>query len=113
MSQRPYQVSTALFNSPFSGPSLQFNEGTDPNFKSVRLKDALNSADIERRKLQEEVAAREKAAELKREERLAKIRWMQEMPDNVAAGTGKCHGSRCTDKSSYRSRFIILTHLFF
>jgi len=81
------KVSTALFNSPFSGPSLQFKEGTDPNFKSVRLSDALNAADIERKKVEEEAQARERAAEIKREERLAKIRWMKDMPDNVAAGT--------------------------
>jgi hypothetical protein len=83
------QVSTALFNSPFSGPSLQYTGGTDPNNKNyVKLKDALNSADIERRKQQEEAAERERAAELKREERLAKIKYMQDMPDTKAAGTG-------------------------
>jgi len=82
------RASTALFNSPFSGPSLQYTGGTDPNNKNyVKLKDALNSADIERRKQQEEAAARERAAELKREERLAKIKYMQDMPDTKAAGT--------------------------
>lgn len=84
------QVSTALFNSPFSGPSLQYTGGTDPNNKNyVKLKDALNSADIERRKLQEEAAARERANEVKREERLAKIKYMKDMPDTKAAGTGE------------------------
>ena len=57
----------------------------------MKLKDALNSADIERRKLKEEAEARERANELQREERLAKIKYMKEMPGTKAAGTGMCY----------------------
>ena len=92
MSHFTCQVSTALFNSPFSGPSLQYNVGTDANNKNyVKLKDALNSADIERKKMAEEAEERERANQRKREERLAKIKYMQDMPDSKPAGTGKCN----------------------
>jgi probable Rubsico expression protein CbbX len=47
----------------------------------------LNEADIERRKAAEEAAARERAAEIRREERLKKIAYMRDMPDNQPAGT--------------------------
>lgn len=79
---------TALFNSPFDGPSLQYTGGTDPNNSNyVKLSDALNSADTERRKAQEEALARERAAEIRREERERKIKYMQDMPENQPAGT--------------------------
>jgi hypothetical protein len=55
----------------------------------VRLRDRLNEADIERRKDEEEAMARERAAEMRREARLAKIKYMTDMPDNTPAGTGK------------------------
>jgi probable Rubsico expression protein CbbX len=51
------------------------------------LKDALQEADTERRKAREEAEARERAAELRREERLRKIAYLNEMPDDKPAGT--------------------------
>jgi probable Rubsico expression protein CbbX len=80
--------STALFSSPFAGPSLQYTGGSDPNNKNyVKLSEALNAADTERRKAQEEAEARERAAEMRREERIRKIKYLQEMPDDQPAGT--------------------------
>jgi len=73
---------------PFGGPSLQYTGGTDPNNKNyVKLRDALSEADTERRKAKEAAEARERAAELRREERLNKIKYMTEMPDSKPAGT--------------------------
>jgi len=61
----------------------------DPNAKTVRLRERLNEADTERRKDEEAALARERAAEIRREERLKKIAYMKNMPDNQPAGTGK------------------------
>lgn len=61
----------------------------DPNAKTVRLRDKLNEADTERRKEQDAAEQRERAAEIKREERLRKIAYMAEMPDDTPAGTGE------------------------
>lgn len=71
-----------------SSKSLDFTGGEDPNAKTVRLRDRLNEAEVERRKAEEEAEARERAAEIRREERLAKIKYMEEMPDDTPAGTG-------------------------
>jgi len=60
----------------------------DPNFKTARLRDRLNEADTERRKAEEEALARERASEIRREERLKKIAYMNDMPDSTPAGTG-------------------------
>lgn len=80
--------STALFSSPFAGPSLEYTGGDDPNNANyVKLSEALNAADTERRKAEEEALARERAAEIRREERLRKIQYLQDMPDNQPAGT--------------------------
>ena len=49
----------------------------------------MNEADTERRKAEDEALARERAAEIRREERLKKIAYMQDMPDSTPAGTGK------------------------
>jgi hypothetical protein len=61
----------------------------DPNAKTVRLRDRLQEADTERRKDQDAADQRERAAEIKRDERLKKIAYMQNMPDDTPAGTGK------------------------
>lgn len=61
---------------------------SDPSSKTVRLRDRLNEADTERRKAEEEAEARERAAEIRREERMKKIAYMEEMPDDQPAGTG-------------------------
>lgn len=68
---------------------MDFTGGEDPNAKTVRLRDRLNEADTERRKSEEEALARERAAEMRREERLKKIQYMTDMPDDTPAGTGK------------------------
>jgi hypothetical protein len=73
----------------FGGKSLEWggNEN-DPNSKTVRLRDRLNEADTERRKDEEAADQRERAAEIRREVRMAKIKYMSDMPDNQPAGTG-------------------------
>jgi len=83
------RASTQLFSSAFSGPSLQYVGGSDTaNDKNYgRLSEKLNEADIERRKAQDAADQRERAAEIRREERLAKIKYMEEMPDSTPAGT--------------------------
>lgn len=74
----------------FGTKSLEFkgNEGDD-SFKTVRLRDRLNEADTERRKDQEAADQRERAAEIRREQRLKKIAYMKDMPDATPVGTGK------------------------
>eukprot|EP00536_Pseudo-nitzschia_multiseries_P001684 jgi/Psemu1/234917/estExt_Genewise1.C_210194 len=86
-------TSTKLFEADanqnvFGTKSLDFqgNEGDD-SFKTVRLRDRLNEADTERRKEEDAAAQRERAAEIRREERLAKIAYMENMPDATPAGT--------------------------
>jgi hypothetical protein len=73
----------------FGGASLEWggNEN-DPNSKTVRLRDRLNEADTERRKDEEAALRRERAAEIRREERQRKIKYMMDMPDSQPAGTG-------------------------
>ena len=82
----PNQNPFAGFN---TGPTLDFqgNE-SDPSAKTVRLRERLNEADTDRRKEEEEAIRRERAAEFRREERLRKIEYMRNMPDNTPAGTG-------------------------
>eukprot|EP00567_Pseudictyota_dubia_P007332 CAMPEP_0197435000 /NCGR_PEP_ID=MMETSP1175-20131217/2654_1 /TAXON_ID=1003142 /ORGANISM="Triceratium dubium, Strain CCMP147" /LENGTH=412 /DNA_ID=CAMNT_0042963913 /DNA_START=124 /DNA_END=1362 /DNA_ORIENTATION=- len=86
------RTSSALFNNPGdfgTGPSLDYKGGTDPNDEKNygRLRDKLQEADTERRKDREAAEARERAAEIKREERLKKIAYMNDMPDSQPAGT--------------------------
>jgi hypothetical protein len=72
------------------GKSLEWGGNVnDPNAKVVRLRDRLNEADVERRKDEEAALARERASEIRREERLKKIAYMQGMPDSTPAGTGE------------------------
>jgi len=74
--------------SPFAGPSLEYKGGDDPNAKNYgQLGDRLNTADIERRKAQDAADQRERAAEIRREERQKKIDYMNDMPDDREAGT--------------------------
>jgi len=75
---------------PFGTKSLEWGGNVnDPNAKTVRLRDRLQEADTERRKESEEAEKRERAAEIRREERQKKIDYMNSMPDNTPAGTGK------------------------
>jgi len=72
----------------FGGPSLEYKGGDDPNNKNYgKLRDRLNEADIERRKAEDAARERERAAEIRREQRLKKIKYMNDMPDDQAAGT--------------------------
>ena len=75
---------------PFGGKSLEFQGNEeDDSFKTVRLRDRLNEADTERRKEEDAALLRERAAEIAREERLEKIAYMENMPDETPAGTGE------------------------
>mmetsp|Transcript_12587 Transcript_12587/g.20988 ORF Transcript_12587/g.20988 Transcript_12587/m.20988 type:complete len:451 (-) Transcript_12587:63-1415(-) len=73
---------------PFGAKSLEYTGGDDPNNSNYgRLTDALNEADTERRKEKEAADQRERAAEIRKEERMRKIAYMEEMPDSTPAGT--------------------------
>jgi len=87
---------TALFSDPNqnpfaafgSGASLEYQGGDDPNNANyVKLTDALQEADTERRKAKDEADKRERAAEIRREERMRKIAYMENMPDSTPVGT--------------------------
>ena len=73
------------------GKSLEYTGGSDVandgNYR--RLGDALQEADTERRKAREEAELRERAAEIRREERERKIAYMAAMPEDQPAGTGE------------------------
>mmetsp|Transcript_11956 Transcript_11956/g.17545 ORF Transcript_11956/g.17545 Transcript_11956/m.17545 type:complete len:413 (+) Transcript_11956:141-1379(+) len=86
------RVSSELFQAgnpnPLGGKSLEYTGGDDPNSSNYKqLADALNDADSERRKEKEAADQRERAAEIRREERMRKIAYMEEMPDDTPAGT--------------------------
>lgn len=87
---QPPAPAPAAVNNPggFGGASLEWGgNDNDPNAKTVRLRDRLNEADTERRKDEEAAIARERAAEIRREVRMAKIKYMTDMPDSQPAGT--------------------------
>jgi len=78
-----------MSDNPFGGKSLEYkgSEG-DPgagNYK--KLSQALDEADTERRKDAEAAKARDRAQEIRREERQKKIDYMVNMPDDRPAGT--------------------------
>ena len=98
------QAPTLLQNqgnpNPFgTSESIQYDEegaeAKDSGANYGRLRDKLNEADVERRKIEEEAKNRERAAEMKREERLKKIAYMREMPEDTPAGTGEFHYVYC------------------
>jgi len=69
------------------GPSLQW-DGTDTTTSGAKkLSQALEDADIDRKKAVEEAERRSKWQELAREEKLKKIAFMKEMPDDTPAGS--------------------------
>ncbi|KAJ8601250.1 hypothetical protein CTAYLR_003259 [Chrysophaeum taylorii] len=69
------------------GPSLQWG-GTDTTTSGARkLTEALEEADIERKKAVEEAERRAKWQELEREEKRRKVEYMKNMPDNTPAGS--------------------------
>ena len=86
----PAPAATAGNPNPFGTKSLDYVGGTDTNDANYRkLSDRLQEADTERRKAREEAEARERAAEIRREERARKVKYMRDMPDSQPAGTGK------------------------
>ena len=102
------QAPTLLQNqgnpNPFgTGESIQYDEGgaeaKDSGANYGRLRDKLNEADVERRKIEEEAKNRERAAEMKREERLKKIAYMRDMPEDTPAGTGEFRCLCCKNNS--------------
>lgn len=83
----PAELDTATAN--FGGPSLEWGGNVnDPNAKTIRLRDRLQEADTERRKDEEEADRRERASEIRREVRMKKIKYLEDMPDSQPAGTG-------------------------
>ncbi|GMI36813.1 hypothetical protein TrCOL_g6995 [Triparma columacea] len=75
---------------PFGTKSLEYEGGSDPNnanFKKGNLEERLQEADTERRKAREAAQARERAAEIAREQRRAKIEFMTSMDDDKPAGS--------------------------
>ena len=64
-----------------------YGDQEDSKLNRVRFNDALNDADIEHRKLKDEADKRACAAEIKREELLAKIKHMEDMPNETPTGT--------------------------
>eukprot|EP00520_Triparma_pacifica_P012579 CAMPEP_0118632842 /NCGR_PEP_ID=MMETSP0785-20121206/669_1 /TAXON_ID=91992 /ORGANISM="Bolidomonas pacifica, Strain CCMP 1866" /LENGTH=378 /DNA_ID=CAMNT_0006523657 /DNA_START=138 /DNA_END=1274 /DNA_ORIENTATION=- len=77
---------------PFGTKSLEWkgDESDDPNnanFKKGNLESRLQEADTERRKAREAAEARDRAAEIAREQRQAKIDFMTNMDDDKPAGS--------------------------
>ncbi|KAG5180981.1 cbbx protein [Tribonema minus] len=73
-----------------TGKSLEYDPDKykDPNAGNYRrLSDSLANADVEAKKAAEEMDKRERAAEIRRDERLAKINFMKEMDDELEVGT--------------------------
>ncbi|CAM9680717.1 unnamed protein product [Ectocarpus fasciculatus] len=74
-----------------SGPSLQYNPekyGDEKNAGNYRkLSEALEAADVEARLAEEAADQRARAGEIRREQRMAKIKFMEEMPDSTQVGT--------------------------
>ena len=116
--QNPFGAYAAAHAAPGTAPveapkSLEWNGNVDdPNAKVIRLRDRLNEADTERRKDEEAALARERAAEIRREERLRKIAYMQSMPDNEPAGTGKWPKNKSGTRKSMNA-LLLLTPFFF
>ncbi|CAM9316845.1 unnamed protein product [Ectocarpus sp. 8 AP-2014] len=72
-----------------TGKSLQYNPekyGDEKNAGNYRkLSEALEAADVEARLAEEAADQRARAGEIRREARMAKIKFMEEMPDNTEA----------------------------
>ncbi|CAN0030050.1 unnamed protein product, partial [Ectocarpus sp. 12 AP-2014] len=70
-----------------TGKSLQYNPekyGDEKNAGNYRkLSEALEAADVEARLAEEAADQRARAGEIRREARMAKIKFMEEMPDNT------------------------------
>jgi hypothetical protein len=91
------------------GKSLEWGgNDNDASAKTVRLRERLNEADTERRKDMDAADQRERAAEIRREERLKKIAYMNDMPDHTPAGTGECN---CNAENLPMENILFLTNL--
>jgi len=82
----------ATNQNPFGTKSLEWDENNtaDPNTANIKkgnLESRLQEADTERRKAREAAEARERAAEIARENRLKKIKFLEDMPEDQAAGS--------------------------
>jgi len=71
------------------GPSLQWDGSDTTTSGAKKLSEALNDADIERKKAVEEAERRSKWQEMEREEKLRKVQYMKDMPDDTVAGSIK------------------------
>jgi len=90
LANHPTPALSAGNQNPFGTKSMESGAGSDPNsanFKKGNLESRLAEADTERRKAREAADQRERAAEIRREERAAKIKYMTDMPDSQPAGT--------------------------
>merc|ERR1711934_1058028 len=69
------------------GPSLEWGGSDTTTGGAKKLSEALEEADIERKKAVEEAERRAKWQEQERDEKLRKIAYMKEMPDDTPAGS--------------------------
>ena len=69
------------------GPSLEWGGSDTTTGGAKKLSEALEEADIERKKAVEEAERRAKWQEQEREEKLRKVAFMKEMPDDTPAGS--------------------------
>merc|ERR1719230_1109005 len=70
-----------------AGPSLEWDGSDTTTSGAKKLSEALEDADIERKKAVEEAERRAKWQEMAREEKLQKVKFMKEMPDDTPAGS--------------------------
>merc|ERR1719221_1499814 len=69
------------------GPSLEWGGSDTTTGGARKLSEALEEADIERKKAVEEAERRAKWQEMAREEKLQKVKFMKDMPDDTPAGS--------------------------
>merc|ERR1719221_926735 len=69
------------------GPSLEWGGSDTTTGGAKKLSEALEEADIERKKAVEEAERRAKWQEQEREEKLRKVAFMKDMPDDTPAGS--------------------------
>merc|ERR1719221_1128863 len=69
------------------GPSLEWGGSDTTTGGAKKLSEALEEADIDRKKAVEEAERRAKWQEQEREEKLRKVAFMKDMPDDTPAGS--------------------------
>merc|ERR1719379_298414 len=91
LSSQKSQPATLCFANPGigtgQGPSLEWGGSDTTTGGAKKLSEALEEADIERKKAVEEAERRAKWQEQEREEKLRKVAFMKEMPDDTPAGS--------------------------